>query len=329
MIRKNQYILYTVLFCFLFGACSNQRSIAEKVDHKQGDITVVSDHVPVSLADPFILHYKDTYYAYGTSSDNGFEVYYSDNLHSWKKHNQMLLKKEDSFGEKWFWAPEVYYNASNNKFYLFYSAEEHICVAISDSPLGPFRQTEKKPMLQEKGIDSSLFIDEDGTAYIYFVRFTNGNVIWVAELEDDWQTIKEETLIKCIEASPEGWEAALGKVVEGASVLKQDGQYYMLYSGNDFRSQDYGVGYATAPSPKGPWKKHEGNPVLQRPKEGLVGTGHGAYFHDKDKHYKYVFHAHHDTTQVHPRLMHIIDMTMENGVLRMDAGTIVSPTVVE
>lgn len=315
---RNKYILYTVLCSFLLGACSSQRQTTGKVDG-----------LPVPLADPFILYHEDVYYAYGTNSDAGFEVFYSDNLHSWKKHDQMLLRKEDSFGEKWFWAPEVYYNASNNKFYLFYSAEEHICVAIGDSPLGPFRQTEKKPMVQEKGIDSSLFIDEDGTAYIYYVRFTNGNVIWVAELEDDWQTIKEETLTKCIEASTEGWEAALGKVVEGASVMKRDGVYYMLYSGNDFRSQDYGVGYATASSPMGPWKKQEANPVLQRPEQDLVGTGHGAYFQDRDAHYKYVFHAHHDTTRVHPRLMHIVDMAIEDGVIRMDAGSIVTPNTIK
>ena len=46
---------------------------------------------------------------------------------------------------------------------MYYTADEHICVAIADSPLGPFRQNEKKPMVAgEKMIDSSLFIDEDG-----------------------------------------------------------------------------------------------------------------------------------------------------------------------
>ncbi|KGE15937.1 glycoside hydrolase family 43 protein [Sphingobacterium deserti] len=281
------------------------------------------------LADPFILTHENRYFAYGTSSDRGFEVYHSDNLQRWTKHTQLLLNKDDSYGNKWFWAPEVYYNTRTSRFYLFYSAEEHICVATADSPLGPFRQTDRKPMSLEKGIDSSLFIDEDGKAYLYFVRFTDGNVIWVAELEDDWQTIKEETLTKCIDASTQEWEQALGKVAEGASVIKRDGMYYLIYSGNDFRSPDYGVGFATARSPKGPWVKDMNNPILQRPEKGLVGTGHGAYFEDKKGKLKYVFHAHQDSTKVNPRLLYIVDMEIKNGKVKMDKGTIIRPQVVE
>ena len=70
-------------------------------------------------------------------------------------------------------APEVYY--VNNKFYMYYSAEEHICVAVSDSPLGPFRQAVQKPMLEdEKAIDNSLFLDDDGKAYLFLFALTMG-----------------------------------------------------------------------------------------------------------------------------------------------------------
>ena len=82
----------------------------------------------------------------------------------------------------------------DKKFYMFYSVEEHVCVATSDSPLGPFVQDEKKPIREEKGIDTSVFFDEDGKAYLYFVRFTNGNVIWCAELKDNLKEIKEENI---------------------------------------------------------------------------------------------------------------------------------------
>ena len=52
----------------------------------------------------------------------------------------------------------------------------------------------------EKSIDTSLFIDDDGTPYLYFVRFTDCNVIWVAEMNDDLTGIKQETLTECIKA---------------------------------------------------------------------------------------------------------------------------------
>ena len=101
-------------------------------------------------------------------------------------------------------APEVYYIGSKKKFYLFYSTEEHICVATADAPQGPFRQEVKQPIWDEKSIDTSLFIDDDGTPYLYFVRFTDGNVIWVAEMNDDLTGIKQETLTECIKVESLG-----------------------------------------------------------------------------------------------------------------------------
>jgi beta-xylosidase len=282
---------------------------------------------PVPLADPFILYHDGMYYAYGTHSADGIEVYYSESLESWKKHTDLALHKKDSYGEKWFWAPEVYYNEANKKFYLYYSAEEHICVATSDSPLGPFEQKEKKPMREEKGIDSSLFIDDDGTPYLFFVRFTNGNVIWVVELENDLETLKEETLTKCIEVS-QPWEMSLGRVVEGPSIIKKNGTYYLIYSGNDYRSPDYGVGYATAKAPLGEWKKSETNPIFQKPNPELVGVGHGAIVADKDGRYKYVFHAHYNKEKVAPRLMYITDITISDSGITMSKDNIITPKVI-
>ena len=39
----------------------------------------------------------------------------------------------------------------------------------ADVPQGPFRQEVKQPIWDEKSIDTSLFIDDDGTPYLYFV----------------------------------------------------------------------------------------------------------------------------------------------------------------
>ena len=273
----------------------------------------VSDVLPI--ADPYILFYNDTYYAYGTSRADGFEVYSSKDLKSWERSSRLALSKEDSYGDKWFWAPEVY------------SVEEHVCVATSDSPLGPFVQDEKKPIREEKGIDTSVFFDEDGKAYLYFVRFTNGNVIWCAELKDNLKEIKEETLTQCIEAV-EPWEMVFGKVAEGPSILKRDGLYYLLYSANDFRSQDYAVGYATSDSPFGPWKKNSKNPLLHRVDE-LVGTGHGAPFADKDGNLRYIFHAHKSQTEVNQRNSYIVDMSLSGKDQVSIGGGLIRPAVVK
>ncbi len=62
-------------------------------------------------------------------------------------------------------------------------------------------------------------------------------------------------------------------------ILKKDGKYFLTYSCNDYRNQDYAVGYAVSDSPMGPWTKYEGNPILLRPQD-YVGTGHHAFFKD-------------------------------------------------
>lgn len=257
---------------------------------------------PISLADPFILLHNDVYYAYGTNSEHGIEVYTSDNLKEWQRAPELALHKDNSYGDRWFWAPEIYY--VNDRFYMYYSADEHMCVATSDSPLGPFKQEVQKPMLEgEKTIDNSLFIDEDGTPYLFFDRFNDGLNIWVAELEEDLMTLKTETLHPCIHVSQE-WEEVWPRVNEGAFVIKHEGVYYMTYSANSYESQFYGIGCATATDIMGEWTKYNDNPLLQKP-GNLVGVGHSSLFWDKDGDLRIVFHAHHDETNIHPRKMYI------------------------
>lgn len=290
---------------------------------------VESDFLPI--ADPYVLLYEGKYYAYGTGGTvhgEGFVCFSSEDLKTWKREGQ-ALRADDSYGTWGFWAPEVYYIETQKKFYLFYSCEEHICVATADCPQGPFKQVVKKTIWNEKSIDPSLFIDEDGTPYLYFVRFTNGNVIWVAEMKEDLMSIKEETLTQCIQVG-ESWELSQDKptkVAEGPSILKKDDVYYLVYSANHFESQNYGVGYATSNTPKGPWKKYEGNPILQRV-DGLVGTGHGAPFCTKDGSWKYIFHAHWNGMKVQPRTSYIKDFVIsDDGIISM-YGPLIRPQVV-
>jgi len=269
---------------------------------------------PVLLGDPNILLHDGIYYAYGTNAADGIEVYTSEDLHTWHKSPNLALHKKDTWASRWFWAPEVYYVAEKNKFFMYFTAEEHIGVATSDSPLGPFTQDVKEPMwTDQNAIDNSLFIDEDGTPYLYFVRFTDGSVVWVAELEKDLKTIKKETLKQCINTS-QGWENIQGRINEGPFVVKHQGIYYMTYSANHFESPYYGVGYATSNSPTGPWTKYAGNPILQKPAD-LIGVGHHSLFRDKEGNLKMVFHAHYSQQTVLPRVMYITDVSFTNDAV--------------
>lgn len=167
MLKKRFYIL--LFFCLLLGGNVNSSTV-DKGDNNAPfeNKRTETDYLPI--ADPFVMLYNNKYYAYGTGGtvNEGFACFSSDDLKNWKRERQ-ALSADDSYGKWGFWAPEVYYIQSKKKFYMFYSVEEHICVATSDSPVGPFRQESKQPIWEEKSIDTSLFIDDDGTPYLYFV----------------------------------------------------------------------------------------------------------------------------------------------------------------
>ncbi|MBF9252864.1 glycoside hydrolase family 43 protein [Pontibacter sp. 172403-2] len=268
----------------------------------------------IALADPTIFYNKGTYYLYGTvgsGADEGFLVYTSGDMKTWEGpkgvKDGFALKKGDVFGDKGFWAPQVF--KYKNKFYMAYTANEHIAIAQSDSPLGPFTQNIKEPLAAPvKQIDPFVFIDDDGKKYLYHVRLTDGNRVFVAEMTDEFSAIKSETLKEVLSAK-EPWENTANAewpVSEGPSILKHKGLYYLVYSANDFRNPDYAVGYAVSKSPMGPWQKYKGNPVLSRKDIGVNGTGHGDFVRDGNGDLYYVFHTHQSNTTVGPRVTAIV-----------------------
>ena len=265
----------------------------------------------VPLADPFILQDNGIYYAYGTDSPDGISVFVSEDLRQWQRGEGratggLALHKEDSYGDRWFWAPEVY--RKDDRYYMFFSADEHTCIATADSPLGPFKVKDRQPLIpDERTIDNSLFIDKDGTPYMFFVRLVNRNSIWCMEMTQDLLHVKPETMVFCLKAE-QPWERVEGDVAEGPFVIQRKGVYYLTYSANGYQSHDYAVGCATATSPKGPWKKVKNNPILHSC-SGLVGLGHHSFFSDKHGKLRIVFHAHNSPDNVHPRNMFISNVS--------------------
>lgn len=274
----------------------------------------------ILLADPTIFYHDNVYYLYGTSgkdSNQGFEVYFSKNLKSWKKstlNDGFALKKGEAYGDNGFWAPQVF--EYGGEFYMAYTANEHIAIATSDSPLGPFTQREIKDLKAPvKQIDPYVFIDTDGRKYMYHVRLTEGNRLYVAELKDDFSGIKEETLTYCFHAE-EPWENTQNvdwTVSEGPAIIKHKGLYYFIYSANDFRNPDYAVGYAVSESPMGPWKKSPTNPIFDKGDAGINGSGHGDYFVDAKGKLRYVLHTHNSDEEVSPRKTALIELEFKSN----------------
>lgn len=79
----------------------------------------------------------------------------------------MCAKKGDIIGDSGFWAPEVY--ERNGKFYMLYTAQEFLAMAVSDSPTGPFTKTSDEFIISDyRAIDGNILFDDDGSIYLYF-----------------------------------------------------------------------------------------------------------------------------------------------------------------
>ncbi|SHN24558.1 Glycosyl hydrolases family 43 [Chitinophaga sp. CF418] len=283
----------------------------------------------IFLADPTIFTDKGKYYLYGTGSNQGFPVYESDNLESWKPAEgiagNLALKRGGAFGSGGFWAPQVI--AYKGSYYMAYTADEHIAIAKASGPVGPFRQDTLRAISGTgKQIDPFIFFDDDGKIYLYHVKLQNGNRIFVAEMKSDLSDVIAGTEKECISGT-DSWENTAGSdwpVTEGPTVLKYKNTYYLIYSANDFRNKDYAVGYATSEAPMGPWKKYAGNPIIGRQTIGNNGSGHGDVFFDRKNNMYYVLHTHRSDEKVSPRVTGFLKLTFKPektgpAVLKADA----------
>lgn len=289
--------------------------------------TYINSLVP-EAADPDVLYDHGTYYLYPTTparNIGGIKVYTSTDLVNWTDKGMAMIAGDENWGIQGFWAPDLI--ERDGKYYMYYTANEHLCVSIADSPLGPFVQKEVVPMHEDiKEIDAHAFKDEDGQYYLYFVRFTGGNVIWGAKLNDDMVSIDESTITEVL-APSQPWEKDIADVNEGPYMLKNDGIYYLTYSGSHFESSMYGAGYATSSDPLGPFEKYEQNPIMQS--NSLAhGTGHHAVTESPDgKEMFMVYHRHESIWNTDPRefaidRMHFTENEKGETILEVHGPTI-------
>ena len=291
------------------------------------------------IGDPYALKYGNMYYLYGTSPPrHGFKVWESGNLVDWTDKGLAFDARVD--GNNWginrFWAPEVTYY--KDKFYMIYSAGDEdgvmkIAIAASKKPLGPFINV--RAPLFDRGtsfIDGHIFLD-DGTPYLFYVKDCSQNIIngrhisqiFVQEMSKDLLSLKG--LPKLVVQPDQEWEGLLKEYQwnEGPFALRRNGIYYLMYSANFFASADYGVGYATASSPLGPWEKYEANPILRRdPSVGVSGPGHNSVTTSPDGSELFiVYHSHLDPENPRRgRTLNIDRLYFERSLLKVKGPTL-------
>lgn len=177
----------------------------------------------------------------------------SSDLVNWKTHGPILKISDLTWADNFAWAPDAAYK--NGKYYLIFPAGTGfkdrvnpekstkwmgLGVAVSNSPTGPFKDAIGKPLWTTPyANDPSLFIDDDGKAYLYF-HGLNADY-QVAEMADDLLSIKGGLQ----KMDMGGYEPKM----EGPWVFKRNGMYYFTMPENNRI-----LTYYTSNSPKGPWK---------------------------------------------------------------------------
>ncbi len=257
----------------------------------------------IGPADPTIVQFEGVYYMYPTGDNVSYHVYTSTDLVHWTKGKRVFQP-----GPKGVWAPDVFHDPKDGKFYLYYTVSENIGVAVADRPDGTF--VDQAP-LYENAIDAHMFCDVDGQYYLYYVQFP-GFRIHVQKMETPLK--KHGNPIEIIHPT-EPWEKISGHVTEGPWMLKHQGTYYLLYSGTGANSLNYAIGYATSKSPTGPFIKHPGNPIVQR-NDDAFGPGHGCVVKDGAGKLWSVYHQQKDDTKPWNRFICIDPLWFDDkGVL--------------
>ncbi|MCD7755414.1 MAG: glycoside hydrolase family 43 protein, partial [Firmicutes bacterium] len=227
-----------------------------------------------------------------------YRLYESDDLSTWSRITDIFYS---SGTEGWvrgsLWQPEIAIG-SDGKFYLYYcglndESSLRIGVAVSDSLTGPYVDCFDAPLfdLGYATIDPHLFIDDDGSMYLYYSRDCSENIvdghhvsqIYVVELED-YTHVKEGAEHTLLLTPEQSWELLNNgdyQWNEGPEMLKHDGVYYLFYSGGYYGDSSYAMGYATSDSPLGPFVKYEGNPIISST-EAVSGPGNNSFFYTLD-----------------------------------------------
>jgi hypothetical protein len=193
-----------------------------------------------------------------------------------KDNGVALHVKDVPWASKQMWAPDA--NEKNGTYYLFFPAKDkegifRIGVALSDSPIGPFR-SQPIPIENSFSIDPAVFKDDDERYYMYFGGLWGGQLQrWrtgvfnaeqpdsptahlpkadepalcpkIAKLSEDLLAFAEDP--KDVAILDEAGKPLLSgdtqrRFFEAAWMHKYKGRYYFSYSTGDSHFICYGIG---------------------------------------------------------------------------------------
>lgn len=231
------------------------------------------------FADPEITAYQGKYYIFPTTdgyadwAGHSIHAFVSDDLVTWKDQGEVVNlakdsdKMPDGRSEK-AWAPA--FAQRNGKFYLYFSGNGQVNVAVSDPAKGGTITSgyEIQKVKVASSIDPGVFQDPQTGKWWLTWGQSPGTY---AELADDMTSIKPGTTVKTT-ATKNMREASY------ITARKWNGKwtYYYTYSIDDTNSPEYSVGYATAPKLEGDGTQwtYRGVILKKDAAKGILGTAH-------------------------------------------------------
>lgn len=226
-----------------------------------------------SGADPAVVEFRGEYYMFVTRS---FGYWHSADLVNWD-----FIKPA-----QWFFegcnAPTAF-NYKDSVIYFAGDPAGYGSIIYTDDPKsGTWTPTAS---ISYNIQDSELFIDDDGKTYLYWGS-SNVHPIRVKMLNKNDRMLEtgvKKDLINLIEKE-HGWER-FGEnnfhptlkegYIEGASMTKYEGKYYLQYAAPGTQFNVYADGVYIGDTPLGPFKYMKSNPMCFKPGGFTNGAGHG------------------------------------------------------
>ena len=268
-------------------------------------------------ADPGVLVWNDRLYVYTTNDVierdahgnvientyqkiNKINVISSSDLVNWTDHGAIPVAGANGIAS-WAnnsWAPCAAHKVidGQDKFFLYFcNGGNGVSVLVADDPAGPFVDplghgliTRSTPNCADVLwlFDPAVFVDEDGTGYLYFGggvpegKTANPGTIRCVQLGDDMISIVGE---------PQVIDAPY--VFEDSGMNRIGDTYYYSYcsnwntDGNDLGITNGAIEYMTSKSPMGPFEYAGELFVNQGRFFGLYGNNHHSIVEFKGQHY--------------------------------------------
>ncbi|KAK1594621.1 carbohydrate binding module [Colletotrichum navitas] len=217
----------------------------------------------IYTTDPAPIVYNNRVYVFTGHDEDGsttfvmrdWHAYSTSDMANWQDHGVVASLATFSWANANAWAGQVI--ARNGKFYFYVPVRRTtgsmaIGVAVADSITGPYRDALGKPLVDNNEIDPTVFIDNDGQAYLYW---GNPNLSYVRLNQD---MISYSGSVNRVTLTPQSFGTRTSGATaqrpsafeEGPWFYKRGSTYYMVYAANCC-SED--IRYSTSSSPTGPW----------------------------------------------------------------------------